>query len=331
MPSPELPLYIDSTQRSCFISCPERFRKEFVLGLRPVAVSIDLHAGACFASALEHIRKSVWLSGASLNDALPSAHRNFLVEWGDVVPLKETPKTRENVWAAIESYFDHYGTHTDPVQPYFAEGHPTFEFTFAIPLEPAYEPREAEKRGIHAANYSMEMPSEAQGFPLHPSGSPFIYCGRFDLLGSYHTRPCILDDKTTTSIGNAWHRKWNLRGQYIGYVWACQQLGLDIDTVITRGVGILKTKTSHAEAIKQYSSFLVARWLEQLRRDLWALRRAWDEGYFDYRFGDACESYGGCAFMDLCGSANETSYYEQYIVKRWNPLARNPIEEKLNA
>lgn len=313
---PELPRYIDSTMISAFRSCPQKFYKEFILGLRPAALSIDLHAGAVFASTLEHVYRAIYTDGLELKAAMLSAYRFFLSEWGDVVPLKNTPKTRENVWAAIESYFDTYPPLTDQVQPYIVNGKPAFEFTFAIPLMPATPDIEA-RNGIGL-----------DGFPLHPSGDPFIYSGRFDMLGDIYGRPCVRDEKTTTSIGSNWADQWNLRSQFSGYVWACQQSGLDLDTVVVRGIGILKTMTHQVQAIKQYSAENVARWHEQLRRDLWRLRRMWDEGYWDYNLADACTSYGGCAFRDLCNSPNEANWYGNYTVRRWNPLQKNPIEER---
>ena len=43
--TPILPGYIDATMTTCFRSCPRKFYDEFVLGLRPPGLSIDLHAG----------------------------------------------------------------------------------------------------------------------------------------------------------------------------------------------------------------------------------------------------------------------------------------------
>ena len=160
---------------------------------------------------------------------------------------------------------------------------------------------------------------------MHPSGQPFLYVGRFDMLGTWSGKLVVRDEKTTTSIGASWADQWDLRSQFIGYVWACQQSGLDLDTVVARGVGILKTKISHAEAIKQYPKFLVERWHEQLRRDLWRIVRMWDEDYFDYNLADACNSYGGCAFRTVCTSPVPERWYDQYVVRHWNPLQKNPI------
>lgn len=300
---PELPLYIDSTMVSCFRSCPRKFFLEFILGLRPARISVDLHAGACFATALETYYVEVYVNGKGHNEALALAHGAFMISWGDFEPMTDTPKTKDRVWQAVEDYFAKWPPHTDPVQPFILEGKPSAEFTFAIPLEPE------------------------QNFPMHPSGGPFLYSGRLDLLGKYGPRIVGRDEKTTKSIGSDWASQWDLRSQFIGYTWALQQSGLDCDTIIVRGIGILKTKITLVEVEKTYSDFMRERWLEQLRRDLWRLRRMWDEGYFDYNLADACSSYGGCAFRDVCASKQPENWYSNYVVRRWNPLLKNPTAE----
>jgi hypothetical protein len=306
-PIAELPLNIDSTMISAFRQCPRKFHTEFCLGLRPAAMSIDLHAGGCFASAMENVYHFFYQEGLPLDKALVRAFGRFMDQWGDFVSMKDTPKTRERVWEAVEHYFAQWSPMTDPIQPFSLEGKGTFEFTFAIPLEPSDT-------------------LEGGGFPLHPSGSPFMYSGRFDLLGLWQGRPIVRDEKTTTSIGQRWAGQWDLRSQFMGYVWACQQSGIPVETVCVRGIGILKTKIDLVEAYKTYSKVKVARWHEQLRRDLWRLRHAWDENYFDYNFADACASYGGCSFVDLCGSEHPERWYSQFVQRRWNPVLKNPIE-----
>lgn len=301
---PPLPLYIDSTMISCFRSCPQKFLLEFVRGFRPPGISIDLHAGGCFASAVEEVRRLVWGSGLHLSDALLRAHGRFAVEWGDfIIPeYKRTAKTYDRVWEAVEQYFKEFPPHTDHVQPYFVGSAPAVEFTFAIPLD---------------------FPD----FPRHPSGEPFLYSGRNDLFGHYQKRPVILDDKTTGgSISTGWAEKWDLRSQFLGYVWAAQMAGIDCEQVAVRGIAIQKTQIVIAETIRPYSNALVKRWFEQLRRDMWRLRKSWDEGYFDYNLGDACTSFGLCIFKDMCVSPEPERWASQYEVRHWNPLGKNPIE-----
>lgn len=361
MTYPLLPLHIDSTMLTCFRSCPQKYLLEFVQGFRPPGLSIDLHAGACFAAALEEVRKQVYMNGKSLPEALLIAEARFFTDWGDVeVPeWKKTAKTKDRVWEAVvgdgttkgEGYFQRYQPLTDRMQPYYdREGKPTFEYTFAIPLEPCIDPKDFEpvgyerwigKSGTQFERAKLSLDKEgnpnfenttntqmAPPFPAHPSGGPWLYTGRFDLLGTYEGRPTPLDDKTTGgSIGQNWSETWELRNQFLGYTWACQQCGLDVEGVLVRGIAIQKTQIVHAEAFKPYSKHLIAKWYEQLRRDLWRLRRAYDERYFDYNFADACTSYGNCIFMPVCQSTNPESWLSNFEVRHWNPLLKNPVVE----
>lgn len=312
--TPILPQHIDATMVSCFRSCPRKFYNEFILGLRPPGLSIDLHAGGAFAHALEVVRKEVFINARSLSEALVRANAAFEIYWGDfkIPEHKTTNKRPDRVWSAVEEYFRQYPPLTDHIQPYFVDGKPTFEFTFAIPLD---NPIEADNLNLH--------------WPVHPvSGDPFLYTGRFDMMGEYLGNPVICDDKTSgTGHYSGWSEKWDLRSQFIGYTWACKQLGIAADTTVVRGVGILMKSIALAEAIKPYSDDLRAKWLEQLRRDLWRICDMWNSGYWDYNLGETCTSYGQCVFSTACQSANPEPWLKTFDVRRWNPVALDPTKD----
>jgi hypothetical protein len=319
---PTLPQIIDSTMLTCFRACPQKYFREFVQGYRPPGISIDLHAGACFAEAIEEVRRQVWLHNKPLGDALMLAQARFFCSWGDVEApeWKRTAKTKDRVWEAVESYFQHYSPLTDHVRPYKRpDGSPTLEYTFAIPLLPC----------IPWSDQFLPLDTH---FPSHPNGDPFIYTGRFDMVGEYQGHPCVCDEKTTgSSIGKNWAYQWDLRSQFIGYVWACQQNGIDLDTVVVRGIAIQMTQIVHAEAIKTYSQHLIAKWYDQLRRDMWRLVSNYNDNHFDYNLGDSCTAYGTCAFMAVCQSNNPDTWLQDFVVRHWNPLDKNPTGNDLNA
>jgi len=301
-----LPQHIDSTMRACFASCPQKFYNEFCLGLRPPVLSVDLHAGAVFASTLERFRQEVWDNNKPIDEAVAIAHGTFIREWGNFQSEKDTPKTPERMWAAFTDYVKVYDPRMDHVRPYAASGKATSEFSFAIPLEPS------------------------DGFPLHPvTREPFIYVGRADLIGEYKVRPCILDDKTGSRLESNWTEKWDMRAQFQGYCWAAQSSGIDCDTVIVRGVIITKQQIRQVEAIKIYPRWMITRWLEQLRRDMLRLVNCYTSQWWDYNLGDACTQYGSCAFMNLCTIQDNlrSNFRSNYKVRRWNPLEKNPVGE----
>jgi hypothetical protein len=299
---PILPLHIDSTMISCFRSCPQKFFLEFVCGLRPSGKSIDLHAGACFSATLEAFYKSYWIEHCDVQLALARAHSTFMRLWGDFQSNKpSSPKTIESVWNAFEHYIASYPPATDHIQPYFVNGKPTFEFSFAVPLD---------------------FPD----FPRHPSGAPFIYSGRPDLLGHWNGKTVIRDEKTSARLDSNWSEQWDLRSQFIGYVWVTNYAGIPCDTVAVRGIIINKTQIRQVEAFKIYTQQDQSRWFEQLRRDLWRIRRSWDESYWDWNLGEACTAYGSCMFAGPCKSTKPENWWSTYEVSRWNPLSRNPID-----
>lgn len=301
---PLLPAYIDSTMINSFRTCPRRFFHEFILGLRPGEISIDLHAGGAFSGALERFYANYY---GPCNENIEAALRQtlplFFKLWGDFAPSKPTPKTRENVWNALSEYVHKYDPKIDHVQPFDFAGRKTVEFSFAIPLD-------------------------GPDFPRHPvSGDPFIYCGRIDLLGTYNGRTCIRDEKTTARLDSNWHQKWDLRSQFLGYCWAVSSSGFQCSTAVVRGI-VLHSRSPNVfvEAVKFFGQWELDRWLEQLRRDLHKIVKCWQEGYWDYNLGDSCTMYSGCSFQDICKSEEAEKWFETYKVVRWNPLDRNPIE-----
>lgn len=310
--SPVLPAYIDSTMRSAFSSCEQKFFAEFCLGLRPGALSIDLHAGGCFASALESFYRSFWEKGLDYDHAISQAYGTFLHEWGDFQIIKKTAKTQDNIWAGIISYLHKYPPREDPLQPFiFEEGNtPSVEFSFAIPLP------------------------ENEGFPLHPvTNEPFLYVGRADMLGRHGNQITVKDDKTAGKLESDWADKWNLRGQFLGYCWALTRSGLKCNKVLVRGTIFTQTEIRHVEAEKLYPDFLIKRWEDQLRLNLKRLVECWKKGEalsdpgkgFGFDFAEACTQYGGCAFRDRCTSSDPNMFNSDYSVSRWDPTKKNPL------
>lgn len=299
-----LPSHIDSTMVSCFRSCPRKFYHEYILGLRPGRLSVDLHAGACFASATDAFYKAVHASGIPTASALDIGIKTMVREWGDFEAPPGSPKSLDRMLDAFQDYIATYPPLTDHVQPYIGpDGKPTFEYTFGIPLD-------------------------APDFPRHPvTGEPFIYCGRFDMLGTYMGRPCIKDDKTTKQAGPTWADQWALRSQFIGYCWATSQFGIPIDTTIIRGVVIQKTQIRQLEAIQIYPKYIIDRWYYQLRSDLVKLVNCYELDYWDYNLAESCTAYGGCAFTPICSAREPNAWLSGYSVARWNPLLKNPIAE----
>jgi hypothetical protein len=159
----------------------------------------------------------------------------------------------------------------------------------------------------------------------HPqTGDPMLYAGRFDMLAEREGVLFVVDEKTTSQLGDSWSSKWDLRGQITGYIWAAKQFGIPVAGAIIRGVSILKTQYGHAEASVVRSQWEIDRWYEQLNIKLQRMIDAWKSGVFTYSLGDACESYGGCGYKTLCTVPDPEPYIPVHYERiQWNPLNKD--------
>jgi hypothetical protein len=299
---PELPIHIDSTMLTHFRSCPRRFFNEFCLGLRTSDVSIHLHAGGCFAHAIENTRRNFYDEGLSPDLALARAFPDFVSEWGDYETDEREKKNFFNVWRGVCSYFENWPLDTDHIKPYKGRNDiSTYEYSFAIPL------------------------------PIdHPSGVPFIFCGRIDLLGEYLGKPVCVDEKTSSSLGASFADKWRMRGQFLGYCWALKQIGLEVDTAVIRGTSFAVNDIKHLEVIQPYSRKLIDRWYDETLRTLEEIVNSWNRNHYRLDFGDACTAFNRpCDFTILCTAPDrEETWYPDFKVRKWNPLMKNPLDPR---
>ena len=295
---PEFPPYIDSSMLSAFRSCKKKFYWNYLRHLRHPGGNINLIAGSAIAAAIDTGRRYYYTAAVSTfsNDKmLLLSFQAFIKTWKDFNAPPNTSKTFENCWYAVEQYFLHHHPSSDHAQPLFnVDGEPTVEFSFAIPI-PVQHPT---------------------------TGSPILFTGRFDMLGKWNDLVTIFDEKTTTGLGPYWLQQWQLRGQFLGYCWACQQLGYPVRQAAIRGIGILKTEIKFMTALQQYPQYLIDRWYEELLLTVHEMIASWERDKFSYNFGEACASYGGCQYIDLCCASQPEDWTSNYEVRVWNPLLK---------
>ena len=314
-----LPLYLDSTMLSCFRGCPRKFYNEFIRGLRGSGTSIHLHAGGCVAKTFEEVYNMVHIEKKPVAEAMRRAYIQYDIDWPDEIEppfyisnktgekIYANAKTKDRVWEAIEGFFQKYPPLTDHIQPLQFQNRPTVEFIFAIPLTK------------DTLGYDV---------PTHPSGDPFLYSGRLDFLGHYQNVFLPLDHKTGMSMASNWAEQWDLRNQFLGYVWACGQLGIDVQRhFAVRGIIIQKTELRYPEAIKTYPIELLERWKGQVARDIHRIVDCYSSGYWDYDFAETCTAYGQCQFFHACRAADPENWLKDFVPRFWNPLAKNPVAE----
>ncbi len=305
-----LPQVIDSTIRSEYVGCHTKGYYSFQRNLGPLEPSIDLIAGGAFARGLEVTRLAFYHEKLSLEDSLQKGILEAIAAYGDVTPPEhKSAKSVERVCTALVAYFQKYHPARDHIQPYFVAGKPAVEFTFSIPL------------------------------PInHPeSGEPFIYAGRFDLLGLYNGQLIGVDEKTTSQLGPTWSSKWRLRGQFTGYTWACLEYGLPVVGIVARGVSFLKGRKGATdpadfhgfeESLQLKSKFEIDAWYVQLLNDVKRMVEAWEKNWYDQDFSDTCADYSGCPFMSLCTTSDPEAWIPgKFATRSWNPLAKVPASQ----
>lgn len=294
----ELPIYIDSSMLSTFRSCKKKFEWTTLKALKPLGQSIHLAAGGAMAAGLEAARNHQFITSPHqqlpTDDLLHAAIGPYLKGWDLYDPDEEQTKNAHNVFHALEYYLNEYPPFLDPVQPVIKpDGKPATEYTFGIPLP-----------------------------IMHPTqNTPFIFVGRFDLLGTYGGLPVVLDDKTTSALGPYWMAQWHLRGQFMGYVWACNQLEYSIDHVIVRGLCIQKTQHQLASVPIQYPTHVIDRWYITLLQTIEEMIHFYTYNEWPYNFSDACSSYGGCTFRDLCLAKNPDTFLSNFEHNTWSPVS----------
>lgn len=323
------PTHIDNVMRSTYMHCARKFELRHMRDLVPAqATNIHLHFGACYARGLEVGRKAFYAEGLSEQRALKAALRAAEEMWGDF-EVSENQKGYKNLprlLGAIEFYFARYPMGTDFVKPWVApDGQHAIEFKFALPIP-----------GIS-----------------HPeTGGPIYYCGRTDFIGEYAKQLFIVDDKTTTSLGEQWARNWELDSQNTGYVWAARSLGYPVAGAILRGLAILSEKFvketkatladgtagqylpnmsySTAHAIVQRAPWETDRWLDELRDNIGDMIRDYQRGRYRMALDkDHCNAYGGCPYREACRHENPEPWIEQYFkIEKWSPLNDIVVAEK---
>lgn len=294
------PEVIDNSMRSSWRRCPQHFKKEYLQGLRPKgATNFDLLAGSAFAAGLETARRAFYCNHLSPDDAYALGEAEILNTYSAAgnpePPAYKLNKAFDRVIAAFDSYWDRFPIDKDLIKIATIEGKPAIEFTFCLPLE-----------------------------VTHPdTGNPLLYAGRYDWTGVYGTNLLYaVDEKTTGALGPSWGSKWDLRAQFMGYVWAARQCNIPIQGTIVRGVALLKTQITHAEVIIHAQDFMIDRWHKQLLRDAAAMIAAYKTGEFDFDLADGCSAYGGCPFLELCNAPDEQPWIDLHFDSGivWNPL-----------
>lgn len=298
---PFFPPVFDATMLHAIRSCQYKASKQYMEHWKPKSESVHLRAGGAFAAGIEAARKAYFVDGAPGLDAEAVGLKALIEHYGDFDCPPDSAKSLERMAGALEFYFDNYPLGADGMEPVeLASGAKAIEMSFAHAL-PIKHPQ---------------------------TGDPLLYAGRMDAVMRFAGGVYPVDEKTTSSLGPSWSRQWEMRSQFTGYAWACQQDGLNVDGVIIRGISILKTKYETQQVVTNRASWEVDRWYEQTLRDIWRFMQAWEEGYYDYNLEGGCTEYGGCGMLQMCKQRDPAPWLPMYFDQKvWDPLTRGLISK----
>lgn len=294
-PLTDFPIAIDSTMRSAFVACEQRFFRSYIQGLSSLGGNVHLIAGGAFAKGCEVVRKSHYGQGLSIEESVLCGVIAAWEHYSDFDPPDKSYKTPERIAGALVEYFRERHPRQDHIQPLMnSQQQPYVEFSFAIPME-------------------VDHPT---------SGDPLLYAGRFDMVGVFRDNIWVVDEKTASRLGPTWVNSFGLRGQLIGYCYGAQQFGLSVNGFIVRGLSFLKDYYGHAESMEVVPEYLLERWWKQVNIDAKRMIEAWQKGEYSFNFGDSCIGpYSPCPFKVLCDKEDGDQWAQNYFeISRWNPL-----------
>ena len=301
----KFPAAIDNTMRTAYDACERKFLLSHIYNLRKSDPSRHLVFGGAYAKGLEVARIEFYARGNTdkvnyIGKAMLAAIKEWDLELDDM--LLDEAKSLPNCLMAILYYFETWPMATDWVGPLGVDHEdPAIEFTFAFPLD------------------------------ISRDDHPMLYTGRFDMFVDFQGSHAIYDDKTASSLGNAWVNGWNMDSQMTGYIWAGKQAGFETKTAIIRGVSILKKSFGHAQAIQHRTDWEVDKWYETLHYNLGGMIYKFEAGPDEFRpsLGQACKAYGGCPYEMLCKKRNWKDWIEpefhEYV---WDPLAIAGVKDE---
>lgn len=301
------PRIVDATMRSAFLSCPRKFYWEFLRAMRERRPNVDLHYGSCFARALEVARTLFYARHTSVDEAVGAGATALLQQWGDFPEeIEGVPsKSLSACMAAFGAYFETWPLQWDGMVPVvLPDGH-----------------------------LGVEMRLWANSGVEHPDGGPVYYAGRYDALLCDHalraehalrTPMFVCDEKTTRNMGSKWASQWKLRGQFMGYLWLTQQLGLPAQSALVRGICVRTNEIARVEVPVAPAQWQIDAWHQQMQYDIRRMIQVWRERLWPQDFADACQSYGGCRYLTLCESPDPDNWLEPDFEHRpWNPCEEN--------
>lgn len=300
------PEAIDNSMRKELVKCEMAAHYRYEMGLRSVdSQRVDLVAGGAFAKGLEVMRKAYYVADAQPSLALNEGIQALYAAYGSFAPPAKSNKTADRMAGALAFYASECPLESSPYVP------------LVLPT------------GEHCIEVGFNFPISV----THPdTGKPLTYCGRFDMLARHKDTGeiWVVDEKTTSQMGEKWANQWILDSQMTGYVWGANRLLAQhnmperVKGAIINGIAIRLRDYEHGEFQAVRPDWMIDRWYDQMVQDVVDWRTAYRYGGHHMALDHACAYYNNpCEFSPLCASRNPERLIEgSYQVVRWNPLTR---------
>lgn len=286
----------DYSMLSAFRKCQQRFQYQHETNWQPVQRSPDLHAGGAVAAGLQVMRETFYLQDGTVGESIDEGRRAAVEYWGEFESIKAN-KTLERVLQALVHYAQTYPL-SHSIMPLFVNGKPGIELNLQLPL-----------------NESTVFTGNIDFAYFDPTDTSKIF---------------VIDDKTTSSLGDTWKFKWPLHGQLIGYSALLRTCGVrgTIATAV-RGICMLKTKcTIETVHIPPYSDWLLRRWLEQTELTIAQIKECRRTGKWNYVMDGqgVCGDFGGCIYAQACLEQEPFKWLPTFCERRkWDPVSKKEI------
>lgn len=304
---PIFPAAIDNTMRKELVKCQMAAHYRFELGLQGTGEKkVDLVAGKAFAAGIEAARRAFFANGYLPSVSAQIGSDRVFEVYGNFACPTSSNKTAARMAGALLHYLEAYPLEKETVVPYkFPDGKLAIELSAAFPL------------GLAHPDTREELE----------------YAVNFDMLGKDIKEGglWVVDEKTTSQMGDKWMNQWPLDSQMTGYVWAAMRMleryGIkeEVKGAIINGIAIRKNDTEAARFKTYREPWMIERWFKQLQTDVIAWEAAYKFQVHNQALDHACAYYlNPCVYAPLCLSRNPEKIMEggQYVVEFWDPKDR---------